>query len=58
MTNAEKYKEVFGMEHPDCPTWHCPTCPVFEGCSTTDVGDERSRQSWWEREYKEKDNDT
>lgn len=50
MTNSEKYKEVFGLEHPDCPTWNCPTCPVFEDCCnpkhyTTVV------LKWWDSEY-------
>jgi hypothetical protein len=53
MTNAEKYKEVFGFEHPDCPTWLCPSCPVFNTCSVKNLPDLAS--DWWNSEYKEKE---
>lgn len=45
MTNAEKYKEVFGMEvDPSmCPTKDCSNCPC-ENCRTT--------STFWEKEYK------
>lgn len=51
MTNAEKYKEVFGLERPDCPTWNCPTCPVFEECSKEHFA--TIALKWWDSEYKE-----
>lgn len=51
MTNAEKYKEVFGFEHPDCPTWHCPSCPVFKECSEHHFSE--IAYKWWDSEYKE-----
>ena len=51
MTNAEKFKEVFGMD-PDiseCPCNDCGKCPVnfrYEpGCS----------YEWWQHEYKGND---
>ena len=45
MTNAEKYKEVFGMEvDPDmCPTKDCSNCPC-EDCFTN--------LTFWKKEYK------
>ena len=47
MTNAEKYKEVFGFE-PDtnrCPTTNCQDCPAeVEQCICT--------CAWWDSEYK------
>ena len=45
MTNAEKYKEVFGMEVDQdmCPTKDCPNCPC-ENCETA--------STFWEKEYK------
>ena len=56
MTNAEKYKEVFGMEVDPtlCPTTECENCPCalknikgditcFGGCT----------YEWWKSEYKE-----
>lgn len=50
MTNAEKYKEVFGFEPPDCPTWHCPSCPVFKECSEHHFSE--IAHKWWNSEYK------
>lgn len=47
MTNAEKYKEVFGFE-PDrsmCIAISCDKCPVYEQGSC--VGD----IDWWGEEY-------
>lgn len=58
MTNAEKYKEVFGLD-PDtntCPTMNCSDCPyrkdndVFPDCFNSCSG-------WWLSEYKEVKND-
>lgn len=45
MTNAEKYKEVFGMEVDQdmCPTKDCPNCPC-ENCETA--------STFWKKEYK------
>ena len=48
MTNAEKYKEVFGLE-PDidvCPTFLCSRCPLENKC-------EGNKDIWWLSEYKE-----
>lgn len=45
MTNAEKFKEVFGFE-PDkssCPTVWCIDCPL-RSCD--------SALEWWDSEYK------
>lgn len=52
MTNAEKYKEVFGFP-PDkgsCPTECCEFCPGYvEECLCT--------CKWWDDEYKEVNHD-
>lgn len=52
MTNAEKYKEVFGLT-PDkgsCPTELCEDCPGHvEECICT--------CKWWDEEYKEVPNE-
>ena len=52
MTNAEKYKEVFGLE-PDimaCPTNECAKCPgVCYGALSV--------CTWWNEEYKEANDD-
>ena len=51
MTNAEKYKEVFGFppDYDNCPTELCGECPI--DCS---VDFERERIfDWWNEEYKE-----
>jgi hypothetical protein len=48
MTNAEKYKEVFGMEVDTdmCPTRNCPECPCnLKNCHT--------ETTFWNSEYKE-----
>ena len=47
MTNAEKFKEVFGVEPTVCPS-DCISCvvPLF-GFECT------SNSMWWKREYKE-----
>ena len=47
MTNAEKYKEVFGVEpdHSECSRSTCEECPAitrYSGCS----------YEWWNSEYK------
>ena len=50
MTNAEKYKEVFGFE-PDfnsCMADECYICPLRKnGCISTGT------VVWWNSEYKE-----
>ena len=50
MTNAEKYKEVFGFEPEinSCPTHICEDCPLatHKYCS-------KSKPDWWNNEYKE-----
>lgn len=51
MTNAEKYKEVFGFE-PDiksCPTDNCNVCPLANQKYCTE-----NKSDWWNSEYKEK----
>ena len=55
MTNAEKYKEVFGLE-PDCsmcPTANCDNCPEFTECHGPSV----MKVHWWNEEYKESETD-
>lgn len=49
MTNAEKYKEVFGME-PDidsCPTLVCDNCPLLSWKPKCDI----HCFEWWNSEY-------
>ena len=52
MTNAEKYKEIFGFE-PDkgsCPTRLCKRCPLSpDSKSPCPAG---YPYHWWELEYK------
>ena len=61
MTNAEKYKEVFGLE-PDvfgCPTLLCSNCPIKDkkpNCVATPDND-NNRCEWWDSEYKESKDD-
>ena len=48
MTNAEKYKEVFGLtpDKSSCPTVNCEDCPGHvEECL--------GYCKWWDEEYKE-----
>lgn len=56
MTNAEKYKEIFGMDVDlsNCPTKECEDCP----CARINEFDEiscfgASTYEWWSKEYKE-----
>ena len=55
MTNAEKYKEVFGMpaDIDWCPTSDCTICPCAsrdnEGCVAC-TGSQTC--AWWQEEYK------
>ena len=53
MTNAEKYKEVFGFE-PDmksCPTYLCFDCPLCEEIGCKRVCGSNTRM-WWMDDYK------
>mgnify|MGYP003291452041 CR=1 FL=1 len=60
MTNAEKYKEVFGMEvdPSNCPTKECEDCPcamtntIKDFCCTGG-----STYEWWNSCYKEVNSD-
>lgn len=48
MTNADKYKEVFGVS-PDmgrCITDKCQECPLSDTYCTNDA-----RKNWWASEY-------
>ena len=50
MTNAEKFKEVFGFEpFTICPSLLCSECPLEDKdkCGKTNIA------SWWNSEYKE-----
>lgn len=53
MSNAEKYKEVFGLDvdREMCPTKECEFCP----CRNTDGGLNLcgGTYAWWDSEYKE-----
>ena len=53
MTNAEKYKEVFGLEvdRTMCPTEDCNSCPCVSITSDGHIscGD---TYKWWVSEYK------
>lgn len=54
MTNAEKYKEVFGLtvDTSMCPTMDCNVCPC---CSKDSKGDilcpAACTYTWWSSEY-------
>ena len=56
MTNAEKYKEVFGMDvdPSNCPSRDCIDCPCGQ---RNEIGDfscyGASTYEWWKKEYKE-----
>ena len=47
MTNAEKYKEVFGFEPNKygCVAKECDSCPL--------IGTNCKTHNWWNKEYKE-----
>ena len=49
MTNAEKYKEVFGIEVDKsmCPTLKCDCCPL--DCEKNGPG---CTDEYWNKEYK------
>lgn len=60
MTNAEKYKEVFGMYVDDsvCPTNNCCVCPCASHDSEGNFNCEGARTyEWWDKEYKEVEED-
>lgn len=59
MTNAEKYKEVFGVDADTsaCPTKECTNCP----CALIDIFgnvscEAASTYDWWNAEYKVNNN--
>lgn len=58
MTNAEKYKEIFGFE-PDttsCPTEECGNCPLrhcTKMSEETGIKTSLLIKAWWSGEYKE-----
>ena len=55
MTNAEKYKEVFGMEvDPSmCPTMTCDNCPCGKMDKYGDVSCIAAcTYKWWNKKYK------
>jgi len=55
MTNAEKYKEVFGLpvDKSNCPTSDCNVCPC---AMKNELGEiscyGASTYEWWNKEYK------
>lgn len=54
MTNAEKYKEVFGMDvdPSNCPSSDCLDCPCAQRNALGDfscIG--ASTYEWWKKEY-------
>ena len=53
MTNAEKYKEVFGFmpDKGNCPADSCEYCPIK--CDRPSCVE----RDWWNSEYKEVQND-
>lgn len=60
MTNAEKYKEVFGMEVDpgSCPARECEKCPCGKMSKSGDVDCVGgATYEWWKKEYKETTND-
>ena len=61
MTNAEKYKEVFGMEvdPSTCPTKECEDCPcaLMNHINSDVLCTGGSSYEWWNREYPEVNND-
>ena len=56
MTNAEKYKEIFGMyvDPSNCPSSDCIDCPCAQ---INELGDlscfGATTYEWWNKEYKE-----
>jgi len=52
MTNAEMYKEVFGMdpEINNCPTSKCSKCPCYININC--VCNNLNAAAWWNEEYK------
>lgn len=53
MTNAEKYKEVFGYEPEmkSCPTHVCIECPCCVRVNGKDICNMETRM-WWMDDYK------
>ena len=54
MTNAEKYKEVFGMdpETKSCPTHVCLECPCCKNVEGKNICSLDTR-AWWQDDYKD-----
>lgn len=55
MTNAEKYKEVFGIDVDPvaCPTSRCKDCPCYEDTMFDEVPFKcHGSHGWWNEEYK------
>ena len=54
MTNAEKYKEVFGMdpETNSCPTHVCLECPCCKNIEGKNICSLDTR-AWWQDDYKD-----
>ena len=57
MTNAEKYKEVFGFEpsYTDCIADKCDECPLgrLRNCIDYLSCVDEFKVDWWNSEYKE-----
>ena len=56
MTNAEKYKEVFGMnvDPSNCPSSDCIDCPCAQRNAVGDMSCfGASTYEWWSKEYKD-----
>ena len=59
MTNAEKYKEVFGIDVDPvaCPTSRCKDCPCYEDTMFDEVPFKcHGSHGWWAEEYKNETN--
>lgn len=55
MTNAEKYKEIFGIDVDPvmCPTISCKKCPAEVKDRYSEVYSSDCPYGWWNQEYKE-----
>ena len=54
MTNAEKYKEIFGLEPEieSCPVYDCIHCPMYNDKPGEYYCRKNTGQNWWDGEYK------
>jgi len=52
MTNAEKYKEIFGFE-PDKSAWPTDKCVNCPHLGVNSICLDAGGQNWWEEDYKE-----